>query len=53
MKCAADKYNFAGVNAFTGDPLTSVEGPWFVRDTEYQVRSEFNQATDLVSSLGT
>ncbi len=40
MQCASDKYNFAGANTFTGGPLTSVEGPWYVKDPEFQVSSE-------------
>ncbi len=40
MQCASEKYNFAGANAFSGDPLTSVEGPWYVRDPKFQVSSE-------------
>ncbi len=40
MKAACDKFNFAGANAFTGDPLTSTKGPWFVKDAAFQVKKE-------------
>ncbi len=37
MQCACEKYDFAGSNVFKGDPMTSTEGPWYVKDSAFQV----------------
>ncbi len=37
MKLVCEKFNFAGANVFTGEPLTASKGPWFVRDPAFQV----------------
>ncbi len=39
MKAACEKFNFAGANVFSGEPLTTAKGPWFVRDPAFQVNS--------------
>ncbi len=37
MKAACEKFNFAGANVFSGEPLTATKGPWFVKDAAFQV----------------
>ncbi len=39
MKAACEKFNFAGANVFSGEPLNTNNGPWFVKDAAFQVNS--------------
>ncbi len=49
MKAVCEKFNFAGANAFSGEPLTATNRPWFIKDAAFQVSTALN--TDALFSL--
>lgn len=49
MKCAVDKFELAGSNVFTGEPLTAAAGPSYAADPKFEGYNKGSQNPEVAS----